>query len=36
MILQSENKMKACLGQNVKISLHKAYQMKEKKTGLLL
>ena len=29
--LQSENKMKACLGKNLKISLPKAYQIKEKK-----
>ena len=28
--LQSEKKMKACLGQNLKISLPKAYQIKEK------
>ena len=28
--LQSENKMKACLDQNLKISLHKAYQIKKK------
>ena len=28
--LQSEKKMKACLGQNLKITLPKAYQTKEK------
>ena len=28
--LQSEKKIKACLGQNLKISLPKAYQIKEK------
>ena len=28
-ILQSDNKMKACLGQNVSASLHKAYQTAE-------
>ena len=27
---QSENEMKACLGQNLKVSLPKAYQIKEK------
>ena len=30
-ILQSETKMKACLGQNVKISLPKAYQSSQPK-----
>ena len=30
LILQSENKMKACLGQNLRISLPKAYQTEEK------
>ena len=35
-ILHSENKMKACLGQNVKISLPKAYQMKEKRKTLVV
>ena len=35
-IIQSENKMKACLGRNVKISLPKACQMKEKSKTLVL
>ena len=35
-ILQSETKMKACLGQNVKISLPKAYQTKEKSKTLVV
>ena len=35
LILQSENKMKACLGQNLKISLPKAYEMKEKSKTLV-
>ena len=34
--LQSENKMKACLDQNLKISLPKAYQMKEKSKTLVV
>ena len=33
-IPQSENKMKACLGQNVKISLPKAYQTSQPKKGV--
>ena len=35
-ILQSEIKLKACLGQNVKISLPKAYQMKEKNKTIVV
>ena len=35
-ILQSENKMKACLGQNVKISLPKAYQSSQPKKSLVI
>ena len=35
-ILQSENKMKACLGQNVKISLPKAYQTSQPKKSLVI
>ena len=35
-ILQSENKMKACLGQNVKISLPKAYQTSKPKKSLVI
>ena len=35
-ILQSENKMKACLGQNVKISLPKAYQTSKPKKSLVM
>ena len=35
-ILQNENKMKACLGQNLKISLPKAYQNKEKSKTLVV
>ena len=35
-ILQSENKMKACLGQNVKISLPKAYQSSQPKKSLAI
>ena len=34
--LQSENKMKACLGKNLKISLPKAYQIKEKSNTLVV
>ena len=34
--LQSENKMKACLGKNLKISLPKAYQIKEKSKTLVV
>ena len=33
---QSENRMKACLGQNLKISLRKAYQIKEKRKTLVV
>ena len=35
-ILQSETKMKACLGQNLKISLPKAYQSTQPKTTLVV
>ena len=35
-ILQNENKMKACLGKNLKISLPKAYQNKEKSKTLVV
>ena len=35
-ILQRENNMKACLGLNVKISLPKAYKMKEKSSTLVV
>ena len=35
-ILQRENKMKACLGQNVKISLPKAYQTSKPKKSLVI
>ena len=35
-ILQSETKMKACLGQNVKISLPKAYQSSQPKKSLVV
>ena len=35
-ILQSENKMKACLGQNLKISLPKAYQNQTKSKTLVI
>ena len=35
-ILQNENKMKACLGKNVKISLPEAYQNKEKSKTLVV
>ena len=35
-ILQSETKMKACLGQNVKISLPKAYQSSQPKKSLVI
>ena len=35
-ILQEENKMKACLGKNLKISLPKAYQNKEKSKILVV
>ena len=34
--LQSENKMKAYLGQNLKISLPEAYQIKEKRKTLFV
>ena len=34
--LQSENKMKACLGQNLEISLPKAYQINEKSKTLVV
>ena len=34
--LQSEKKMKACLGHNLKISLPKAYQIKEKSKTLIV
>ena len=34
--LQSEKKMKACLCQNLKISLPKAYQIKEKSKTLVV
>ena len=34
--LQSEKKMKACLGKNLKISLPKAYQIKEKSKTLVV
>ena len=34
--LQSENKMKACLGKNLQISLPKAYQIKEKSKTLVV
>ena len=36
MILQSENKMKACLGKNLKISLPRAYQNKTKSETLVV
>ena len=35
-ILQNENKMKACLGRNLKISLPNAYQNKEKSETLIV
>ena len=35
-ILQSESKMKACLGQKVKISLPKAYQTAKPKKSLVV
>ena len=35
-ILQSETKMKACLGQNVKISLPKAFQSSQPKKSLVI
>ena len=35
-ILQSETKMKACLGQNVKISLPKAYQNSQPQKSLVI
>ena len=35
-ILQNENKMKACLGKNLNISLPKAYQNKEKSRTLIV
>ena len=35
-ILQSKTKMKACLGQNVKISLPKAYQSSQPKKSLVI
>ena len=35
MILQSEPKMKAALGKNVRVSLPKAYQIENKKTSVL-
>ena len=35
-ILQSETKMKACLGKNLKISLPKAYQNKDKNKTLVV
>ena len=35
-ILQNENKMKACLGKNLKISLPKAYQTKGKSKTLVV
>ena len=35
-ILQSKNKMKACLGQSVKISLPKAYQTSQPKKSLVI
>ena len=35
-ILQSENKMKACLGQNVKISLPKAYQTFQPRKSIVI
>ena len=34
--LQSENKMKACLGENLNISLPRAYQIKEKSKTLVV
>ena len=34
--LQRKRKMKACLGQNVKITLAKAYQLKEKSSTLVV
>ena len=34
-ILQSESKMKAALGKNVRISLPKAYQITKQKTSVL-
>ena len=34
--LQSEKKMKSCLGKNLKISLPKAYQIKEKNKTLVV
>ena len=35
-ILQNETKMKACLGKNLKISLPKAYQNKDKSKTLVV
>ena len=35
-IMQSETKMKACLGQNVKISLPKAYKSSQPKKSLVI
>ena len=34
-ILQSESKMKAALGKNVRVSLPKAYQITKQKTSVL-
>ena len=36
LILKSENKMKACLGENIEISLPKAFQIKAKNKTLLV